>query len=212
MKKLFLYISIVLFFFNTVQALPKCEGPTITWTNCQGTILNKYIGSPDDEIKTTRDFTGEFGSFPGRRDGKGLSKLYRDGKLIFTYFGQFKNGFANGKGTEIHPDGHKYVGEWKDGTKNGQGTYIWPNGDKYVGEWKDGTKNGQGTSTYSNGDIFVGEYKDSKRHGQGTMTYSNGDKYVGEYNNGVRHGQGTYTFLDGTVYEGEWKNGEYSNK
>jgi len=212
MKKLSLYIFMVFMFCNMVQALPKCEGPTTTWTNCQGTILNKIIGSPDKEIKTTRDFTGEFGSFPGKRDGKGLSKLYRDGKLTFTYIGQFKNDSANGKGTEIHSDGQKYVGEYKDGKRNGQGTYIWPDGFKYVGEWKDGKRHGQGTSNYPNGDKYVGEYKDSKRNGQGTMTYSNGDKFVGEYKDGERNGQGTYTFLDGTVYEGEWKNGEYSNK
>ena len=45
MKKLSLYILMVFMFCNMVQALPKCEGPTTTWTNWQGTILNKIIGS-----------------------------------------------------------------------------------------------------------------------------------------------------------------------
>tara|TARA_B100000953_G_scaffold148525_1_gene122961 strand:+ start:56 stop:349 length:294 start_codon:yes stop_codon:yes gene_type:complete len=94
MKKLFLYIFLVLMICNTVQALPKCEGEDyVQWTNCQGTYLDKDITKPADKGKSkiTRDFTGEFGSVPGQRHGKGLSKIYNDGSLIFTFFGDFKD-------------------------------------------------------------------------------------------------------------------------
>ena len=37
---------------------------------------------------------------------------------------------------------------------------------------------------------------------------NNGYKYVGEFKNGEKHGQGTETFADGYKYVGEFKNGE----
>jgi hypothetical protein len=164
-------------FCNTAQALPKCEGEDYAqWTNCKGTYLDKDITSPDDEdkFKVTRDFTGEFGSVPGQRQGKGFSKGYRDGNLIITYFGEFKDDKANGQGTGIFPNGGKYVGEYKDGKWHGQGTFTYENGDKYVGEWKNGLFNGQGTYTWLDGRQYVGEWKDDKRHGQGTFIGTDG--------------------------------------
>jgi hypothetical protein len=165
MKKLSLYIFLVLMFCNTLQALPKCEGEDYAqWTNCQGTYLDKDITKPDNEskFKITRDFTGEFGNVPGQRHGKGFSKVYKDGNLILTYFGEFKEGKPNGQGTEIFSDGDKYVGEFKDGKFHGQGTYTWPNGDKYVGEWKDGKFHGQGTFTGTDGTVKKGIWKNGK--------------------------------------------------
>ena len=141
MKKLSLYIFLVLMFCNTVKALPKCEGEDyVQWTNCQGTYLDKDMTRPDDEDKfiITRDFTGEFGSVPGQRHGRGFSKVYEDGSLFLTYFGMFRDDIPYGKGTEIFSDGAKYVGEWKDGKYHGQGTYTYPDGRVEKGIWKNG--------------------------------------------------------------------------
>ena len=143
-------------FCNTVQALPKCEGEDYAqWTNCQGTYLDKDITKPDvkGKIKFTRDFTGEFGSVPGQRHGKGFSKVYENGSLYLTYFGKFKDDTAHGKGTKIWANGDKYVGEYKDGKMYGQGTYSWADGRQYVGEWKDDKKHGQGTFTRADGTV-----------------------------------------------------------
>ena len=154
MKKLSLYIFLVSMFCNTVQALPKCEGgDNAQWTNCQGTYLDKDITKPDGKFKIIRDFTGEFGSVPGQRQGKGFSKVYKDGSLILTYFGEFKDDKPNGQGTEIYPNGAKYVGEWSDGFFNGEGTYSYTNGAKYVGKWKDDRRQGQGTFTGIDGTV-----------------------------------------------------------
>ena len=188
MKKLSLYFFLVLMFCNTVQALPKCEGEDeAQWTNCQGTYLDKDITKPDvkGKIKFTRDFTGEFGSVPGQRHGKGFSKVYENGSLYLTYFGKFKDDTAHGKGTKIWPDGEKYVGEYKDDKSNGQGTNTWANGDKYVGEYKDG-----------------------KMYGQGTYSWGDGRQYVGEWKDDKQQGQGTFTGTDGTVHKGLWENGK----
>ena len=128
-------------FCNTVKALPKCEGEDyVQWTNCQGTYLDKDMTRPDDEGKfiITRDFTGEFGSVPGQRHGKGFSKVYKDGSLFVTYFGKFKDGIPHGKGTEIFSAEGKYVGEFKDGNRQGQGTFTYANGRVEKGIWKNG--------------------------------------------------------------------------
>jgi hypothetical protein len=225
MKKLALYVFVVLMVCNTAQALPECEGEDDTqWTNCQGTYLKKETGPG-----WTRDYTGEFGSVPGKRHGKGSSKVYKDGSLYLTYVGEFKDNKPNGQGTftyasvefagskyvgefedgKMHGQGiftfaigHKYVGEIKDGKKHGQGTWTFDSGEKYVGEYKDGQPNGQGISTFVNGDKYVGEFKNGKPHGQGTFTYTSGEKYVGEFKNGKPHGQGTWTYEDGRVEKG----------
>ena len=141
MKKLSLYIFLVLMFCNTVQALPKCEGKDdAQWTNCQGTYLDKDITKPKDEgkFKITRDFTGEFGSVPGQRQGKGLSKVYKDGGLLGTYFGEFKDDKAHGQATKTWTEGDKYVGEYKDDKAHGQGTYTFANGKIEKGIWENG--------------------------------------------------------------------------
>ena len=52
MKKLFLYVFVILMFCNVGNALPKCKGNDATqWTNCQGTVAgngNKYVGEFKD--------------------------------------------------------------------------------------------------------------------------------------------------------------------
>jgi hypothetical protein len=82
-------------------------------------------------------------------------------------------------GTDTFPNRFSYWGEFKDGKADGQGTYIFladgPNkGAWYAGEFKGGVYNGRGTFTFSDGSKYVGEYKDNKRNGQGTLTYANG--------------------------------------
>ena len=105
MKKLFLYVFLVLMFCNSAEALPECEGEVDTqWTNCQGTYLKKEIGPG-----STRDFTGEFGSVPGKRHGKGSSKVYKDGSLFDTYVGEFKDDKVHGRGTLTYPTLFKYL-------------------------------------------------------------------------------------------------------
>ena len=216
MKKLSLYISIVLFFCNTVQALPKCEGEDYAqWTNCQGTYIDKDVTKSDDKdkFKITRDFTGEFGSIPGQRHGKGFSKVYKDGSLILTYFGEFKDDKPKGQGTEIYLNGAKYVGEWSDGFFNGQGTYSYTNGAKYFGKWKDNKRHGQFISYLIDGAKVTNEYKDGicNLSLNTTIIYPSGDIYIGRIkgcDTHQRHGQGRYQYVSGRVDEGIWKNNE----
>ena len=163
MKKLFLYVFLGLMFCNTVQALPECEGEDDTqWTNCFGTYENIDVSLPGDEDKRTRDFTGAFGSVPGKRHGEGSSKVYKDGSLFVTYVGEFKDDKAHGQGIFTFVNGDEYVGEFKDGELHGQGTYYLSNGDEYVGEFKDGKAHSQGTWTYEDGRVEKGILKKDK--------------------------------------------------
>ena len=190
-----------------VSSLPLCQGEdNAQWTNCVGTYENKDVSKPDDEYKMTRDYMGEFGSTPGKREGKGKSRVYRDGKFHSTYVGEFKDDKPNGQGTHTVADGDKYVGEFKDGKYHGQVTYTYANGETYVGKFKDHKFNGQGTYTWPDGAKYIGEFKDDVKHGQGNITYADGTKYVGEWRNDKRDGKGTMTYADGTVFVGEWKN------
>ena len=192
MKKLFLYVFLILIFYNLALAqslLPECEGndknilefsikhfkKVRKWTNCHGTAI-----SP-----------------------KGAK-----------YIGEFYEGNFHGQGTYIGTNGRQYVGQYKNHKRHGQGTYTYANGDKYIGEWKKAKYYGQGIYIYANGDQYVGEWKKKKYHkpdnlsereGQGTYTYANGDKYIGEWKNGLRHGKGTFVRVNKKVEKGIWK-------
>ena len=135
MKKLLAILVLALLWCNTSFAessLPPCQGEDDTqWTNCFGTYLKK-----DLEDGYTRDYTGEFGNTPGKREGKGKSKLYKDGNLDGEYVGEFKNDVVHGQGTQTYASGHKYVGEHKDDKRHGQGTFTWADGRVMRGIWK----------------------------------------------------------------------------
>ena len=137
MKKLSLHIFVTLMVCSLAQALPKCEGDDDTkWVNCFGTVKKEFSTS-DKKIKRIANFTGEYGSTPGKPGGKGVSRVYENGIFDSSYEGEWKDGNPHGQGTETKSS-HVYVGEWKDGMKNGQGTYTSADGEKYVGVWKEG--------------------------------------------------------------------------
>jgi len=217
----------------TESTLPPCQGEDhMQWTNCVGTYLKKDV----KPTGWTRDYTGEFGSILGKREGQGSSKVYRDGSLYATYVGEFKDDKLNGQVNIMYANGKSYVGEFKDNKLNGQGTMTIVDGSTYVGGWKDSKRHGQGTMTWAGTDgyKYVGEFKDNKRHGQGTETWANGDKYVGGWKDSKRHGQGfltlhdekytgqfknnkfdglgTYFYDDKNIYRGEWKNDKRNGK
>ena len=162
MEKILKMVTLVFFWCSTVSAestLPPCQGDDhMQWTNCLGTYLKKDV----KPTGWTRDYTGEFGSIPGKREGKGSSKTYEDGSLYATYIGEFKDDKLNGQVNIIYADGASYVGGFKENKRHGQGTYTWPDGEKLVGEYKDGKINGQGTHTWPDGDKEVALYKDGE--------------------------------------------------
>ena len=176
-------VTLVFFWCSTASAestLPPCQGEDhMQWTNCFGTYLKKDLKRDG----LTRDYTGEFGSSPGKREGKGTGAQYKNGNLLYTFVAEYKNDKPI-RGTITYPDGRKFVGEFKDGWIDGKGTQTWPDGRKFVAVYKDGEIKGKGTITYPDGRKFVGEFKDGKINGKGTYTWPNGDKEVAVYKDG----------------------------
>lgn len=59
-----------------------------------------------------------------------------------VYEGECKNGMANGKGVAKGKD--SYFGTFKAGLPDGKGTYVYQNGAIFIGNWKKGLKHGEG--------------------------------------------------------------------
>ena len=98
MKKLSLYVFLVLMFCNVVNALPKCKGDDYNqWTNCKGTYTwvsgDKYIGEWKD----------------GKYHGQGTFTWGSGHK----YVGEYKDDKRYGQGTFTAADGRVYKGIWE---------------------------------------------------------------------------------------------------
>jgi len=116
MKKLSLYIFLVLMFCNPTYAdpyktslekieslLPKCVGADIKqWKYCWGTHTNS-----SGEI-----YVGQF--IDGKKQGLG-TLIYFDGT---KYSGEIKNGYPHGQGSMLFPDGRVENGTWSFGIMN----------------------------------------------------------------------------------------------
>ncbi|MFT2008579.1 hypothetical protein ACMA1I_07885 [Pontibacter sp. 13R65] len=112
--------------------------------------------------------------------------------------------FYNANGTKIN-----YFGEVRNGKANGQGIGSHATGSVYDGEWKNNKKHGKGTYKWVEGEIYEGDFVDEKREGEGTYYWPNGDKYVGGWANDARNGQGTLYDKEGKIIvQGEWRNDE----
>jgi hypothetical protein len=169
MKKLSLYVFLVLMFCNTVQALPKCVGEaSFEWKNCKGTITfdsgSKYVGEIDNGIPHG------YGTYTSDDGSK--------------YIGEFKVGGKHGTGTFSFSNGDKYVGEFKDNEYHGQGTYTSTEGNKFVGEYKNGLMDGFGVFTFSDGMKYEGGFNNDEFHGAGTVTSPDGNASLLYFNKG----------------------------
>ena len=153
MKKLSLYIYLVLMFCNIARAestLPKCEGSDFNWTNCFGTT-DYQVGD-------------QYGTYEGEwKDGERHGQGTYDDNAGSVYIGEWKYDERSGEGIQIYPDGSKYEGQWENDQRNGQGILILPDGQKYEGAWKDNKRHGPGTFTDLDGSSEYQIWANNKR-------------------------------------------------
>tara|TARA_B100001093_G_C26735003_1_gene974006 strand:- start:517 stop:1362 length:846 start_codon:yes stop_codon:yes gene_type:complete len=131
-----LRIIFIIFFYSGLslanENLSKCKGSNYSkWKNCYGEAQDfKTQGN----LKI--NFYGSFGNSPGKRDGYGISEVYKDNKLQVIYEGEFKNDVPNGVGSEFFPISKiKTVGRYVNGDlKYAYNSY--PQGDVYIGPVK----------------------------------------------------------------------------
>ena len=225
MKKLFLYVFLVLMFCNTVQALPECKGTDSSkWTNCFGTKSIKAekkepfagigieIESKAGLLKLVSIMDNSPASKAGLKAGDYIIRI--DGaevnrKNLKDAVNMIRGAAGAPVEITIRRKGEKKVIVLKivreiiqtKSTKT-KGDYI------YIGEFKYGKRHGQGTLTFADGAKYVGVFKNGTYHERGTYTFADGRKYVGQFKDGKRHGQGTFTFANGGKYVGGWKDGK----
>jgi hypothetical protein len=93
--------------------------------------------------------------------------VYYNRKTQAKYEGYFKNGWEDGKGIKVYPNGASYKGNFKKGRKRGYGLEIYPNIGSYEGYFKNGKRFGFGIEKWLDGTIYEGQFYDDKWHGKG---------------------------------------------
>lgn len=136
------------------------------------------------------------------------SNFYKEGGNL--YFGNVKNGKADGFGVYNYNSGNRYIGSFKNGLFNGHGIFIYKDEDRFEGEYLNGKQNGHGIFIYKDGDRFEGEYLNGKRNGFGIYIHKNGDRFEGEYLNGERNGFGISVFQSIYRFEGNYLNSAWN--
>ena len=140
------------------------------------------------------------------QDGLGKS-INLDGNI---YFGQFKQGIANGIGHFTTKSGNKFKGYWVDNKLDGFGIVSLEKGEQfYFGEVKKGIFNGIGKFNNKNEVEYQGEFVGGKMDGIGALFYKNKKEYKGQFKEGNKEGYGIMKWPTGEVYEGEWKNDSF---
>ena len=128
------------------------------------------------------------------------------------YQGEFINGYPNGKGKIIYPDGQSkissYEGDVKYGRMNGVGTIVQRDGIIYTGNVQNGMANGKGVYKFLNGNVWESNFKNNIASGQSIATFADGGKYEGNLLNWKFDGKGQLTTNNG-VANGIFKKGKF---
>lgn len=102
-----------------------------------------------------------------------ISFVNSEGRDI-NYFGEIKNGMANGFGIGIVDSKGLYEGYWKNNLRHGKGKYKWANGDIYEGDFVEGKKSGKGIYIFQTGERYEGDWQNDVREGKGVIYAKDG--------------------------------------
>lgn len=110
----------------------------------------------------------------GRRNGKGLTKVYYTSEKISVMDGTFVNGDLTGHTIFTLDNKVHYIGDMKNYKRHGYGECTGLSGEIYKGNFKHDKRHGNGEIIYDkDNSIFVGEFKDDKKNGIGVLTDKN---------------------------------------
>lgn len=143
-------------------------------------------------------------------------KIETPGKPLKTvyYYGDIRNGMANGRGTGQTPENIYYYGDWKDNIWHGKGKLIDLSSGitLYVGLFFNGKKFGPSNFVDNNGhyenDLFTSDkkYKELQFTMPVKMARTN---YKGQVENGMANGFGKADVGYLGTYEGFWKDNTF---
>jgi len=103
-----------------------------------------------------------------------------DPNISLKYYGECRNGLANGYGEAQGRD--RYSGSFKEGLQHGDGYYVWGEssqwaGNRFDGKWIKG-ESVVGKKIEKNNRIYIGEFSSFDAHGYGVMYSNNGNKNI----------------------------------
>lgn len=220
LKKCCLIIFLILYLVKVVLSQVCINGDC---KNGVGTYLfennDKYSGSFKEGIphgegsiiyySDSSIYSGTW--VEGKKQGKGVFKLKKNGVLKATYEGFFENNkmhTKHGETAKFVTADFLYEGQFTNNLRTGKGkiTYL-KTGNRYEGDLINGIPEGKGTMHYQGIGEYTGNFTDGKPNGKGTLIFIIGDTYEGEWKDGKMHGVGKYTFKSGKTYEGIWEDG-----
>ena len=203
--------------YKIESSLKKCKGTDYRkWNNCYGEYVFpriEYKGEWKDGAFHGQGILQEawgdifIGNFVmNKAEGLGKQEIYKDGEIVGSFAGEFKNDFLNGQGY-MEYEGCRYEGNFIDSKLNGEGQIICDNGYQAKGFFKDDYLNGEGYESWENGTNQSGEFKEGYLDGEGEINYADGSKEYGTFLEGALNGFGTTIWDTGTKYEGDWVKG-----
>lgn len=133
-----------------------------------------YIRPAQGELDTTVWY-----SIDDNLQVKTLANLPLDTPVCsYTYTGQMKDGYPNGKGFARYDDKATYTGMFNKGLKQGNdGKYVYPDGiTTYIGPYKNDLRSGKGKLIKSDGTTFEGIWREDKINGVGRILDANGNE------------------------------------
>ena len=124
-----------------------------------------------------------------------------------VYYGEWKEGFLQGKAVCFYANGSTYAGEWLADKENGKGVFVNANV-FYSGNYERGVCSGPGMGIWpESGHIYRGSWKAGKRCGIGRLTCPGQVYYDGPWVDDKEHGTGMYRGPDGIVVQRAYING-----
>ncbi|PLC07458.1 hypothetical protein CY658_10930 [Variovorax sp. RO1] len=132
------------------------------------------------------------------------------GDTSWVYYGQVKDGKADGSGTRVFSDGEIQRGQFSANRVHGAADMLYaPNGNRYVGEVANDNREGQGLQVLRDGGTKSGNWSKNASF-QGTFLRADGTRFEGSMSTNWRT-QGREYRADGTLAEeGRYESGKLS--